>query len=259
MSTNHRYSDYDSFAWIYNKHWGSMFLGKLIPAIEKLLLPHIPPDARILDLCCGTGQLANTLTERGYGITGVDGSDEMIRFARENAPGAEFIVEDARYFRLPGVYHAVVSAFDSLNHVMSLSDLAEVFRNTYNALVDGGVFMFDMNMEEAYRSEWKGSFGIVEDDHVCVVQSSYSTDEGIGKTMLPQWRITMLRLLDGEWQRSDLTLLQRCYSEQEILSALSDTGFVDIHPYDAERGLGDILKSSGRTFFFCRKPAIASS
>ena len=254
MSTNYCYSDYDSFAWIYNKHWGNIFLGKLIPAIEKLLLPHIPPDAHILDLCCGTGQLAKTLTERGYGITGVDGSDEMIRFARENAPDAEFIVEDARYFRLPGAYHAAISAFDSLNHVMSIADLAEVFRNTYNALVDGGLFMFDMNMEEAYRSEWKGSFGIVEDDHVCVVQSSYSADEGIGRT-----EITIFHLLDREWRRSDLTLLQRCYSEQEILSALSDIGFVDIHPYDAERGLGDILKRPGRTFFFCRKPAIASS
>jgi len=233
MSTNHSYSDYDSFAWIYSKHWGSMFLGKLIPVMEKLLLPHISPGIRILDLCCGTGQLARTLTERGHEVTGVDGSEEMIHFARENAPDTEFIVEDARYFRLPEAYHAVVSTFDSLNHIMDLGDLAEVFRNVYNVLVDGGVFMFDMNMEEAYRSEWKGSFGIVEDDHVCVVQSSYSADERIGKT-----EITIFRLLDGEWQRSDLTLLQRCYSEQDILSVLSDTGFVDIQPYDAERSLG---------------------
>lgn len=43
MSTNHRYSDYDSFAWIYSTHWGNMFLEKLIPVMEKLLLLHIPP------------------------------------------------------------------------------------------------------------------------------------------------------------------------------------------------------------------------
>lgn len=254
MSADRRYSDYDRFAWTYNRHWGNMFMGKLIPVMEKLLFPHILTGTHILDLCCGTGQLAKTLTERGYNVTGVDGSEEMICFARKNAPDAEFIVEDARYFKLPEAYNVVVSTFDSLNHIMSIEELTEVFCNVYNVLIDGGVFMFDMKIEKAYQSEWKSSFGIVEDDHVCVVQSSYSADEGIDKT-----EITIFRLLDGEWRRLDLTLLQKCYCEQEILLVLSDTGFVDIQPYDAERGLGDILKRPGRTFFFCRKPVITNN
>lgn len=249
----HRYSDYNGFAWIYNKHWGEMFFGKALSIIEKLVLPDIPQDARILDVCCGTGQLARALIERGYRITGIDGSEEMIRFARENAPEGEFIVEDGRYFRLPDRYDAVVSTFDSLNHVMSLEDLRKVFHNVYEALVDGGVFMFDMNMAEAYKSDWKDSFAIVEDDHVCVVRSSYSVDERIGKT-----EITIF-LLEGGWRRSDLTLLQKCYCEREILSALACTGFADIQPYDAERGLGDIQRRLGRTFFLCRKPGATIS
>lgn len=246
MSVDHRYSDYNNFAWVYNKHWGGMFLGKVLSVMEKLILQELPPHARILDLCCGTGQLARALIERGYRITGIDGSEEMIHFARDNAPEGEFIVEDARYFSLTDRYDAVISTFDSLNHVMSLDDLEAVFHNVHEALVDGGIFMFDMNMEQAYRSEWKGSFGIVEDDHVCVVRSSYSADERTGKV-----EITIFRLLEKRWKRSDLTLLQKCYSQQEIMSALECAGFAEIHPYSAESGLGEILRSPGRTFFLC--------
>ena len=247
MSADHRYSDYDGFAWVYSKHWADKFLGRALAVMEKLILKELPPHARILDLCCGTGQLARELIERGYGVTGIDGSEEMIRFARDNAPAGEFIIEDARDFSLTDRYDAVISTFDSLNHVMSLDDLEAVFHNVHKALVDGGVFMFDMNMEQAY-GEWKGSFGIVEDDHVCVVGSSYSADERTGKV-----EITIFRLLEKRWRRSDLTLLQKCYSQQEIMSALERAGFVGIHTYSAESGLEEVYRKPGRTFFLCHK------
>ena len=82
MST---YSDYDTFAWVYNKHWGNQFTPTALSVIEKLVLPKISSNASILDLCCGTGQLARLLSERGYTITGIDGSAEMLKYAKENA------------------------------------------------------------------------------------------------------------------------------------------------------------------------------
>jgi len=69
------YSDYDPFAWVYNKHWGDSFTQHALPVLEKLVLPHLPAKARILDLCCGTGQLAQVLIERGYQVTVLDGSE----------------------------------------------------------------------------------------------------------------------------------------------------------------------------------------
>src|SRR2546430_8206637 len=68
------YSDYDKFAWIYNKHWGDAFTSTAKRVLEKLLLSRLPPRARILDLCCGTGQLAKVLSSEGFDVTGIDGS-----------------------------------------------------------------------------------------------------------------------------------------------------------------------------------------
>jgi ubiquinone/menaquinone biosynthesis C-methylase UbiE len=102
------YSAYDPFAWIYNKHWGNTFLPVVLPILDNLVLTKLPENARILDLCCGTGQMARKLTALGYRVTGIDGSPEMLSYARENAPGVELLQADARSFQLPHKYHAVV-------------------------------------------------------------------------------------------------------------------------------------------------------
>jgi len=146
-----RYTDYDTFAWTYSKYWGADSVRHLFPVLESLLLPHLPSRARILDLCCGTGQLARALAQRGYQVTGIDGSEEMIRLVHINVPDVEFLVEDARTFRLPAIYHAVMSTYDSLNHIMSLEELSRVFRNVYACLQQGGLFLFDLNMEQGTK------------------------------------------------------------------------------------------------------------
>jgi len=241
------YTDYDTFAWIYNKYWGADSVRRFFPVLESLLLPYLPSRARILDLCCGTGQLAQALAQRGYQVAGIDGSEEMIRLARMNAPDVEFVVEDARIFSLPAVYHAVVSTYDSLDHIMSLEELSRVFRNVYGCLQQGGVFLFDLNTEQGYKARWRSSFGIVEDDHVCVVRTSFDEDEKVGRTA-----ITIFRLDGVVWHRSDVTLLQRCYSEPEIRSVLERTGFTDIQTFDAQYDLGS-SREVGRIFFLGRK------
>ena len=128
-----------------------------------------------------TGQLAAELSRQGYLTTGLDCSEGTIEIARKNAPDVEFVVQDARNFALPGRFSAVFSTFDSLNHVMSLDELEQVFRSVFAALEGGGYFVFDLNMEEGFRSRWRGSFEYVEEDHVCVVRSSHDAREKIGR------------------------------------------------------------------------------
>ncbi|MFC1987403.1 class I SAM-dependent DNA methyltransferase [Chloroflexota bacterium] len=248
------YSDYNHFARVYNRHWGGEYAQRVLPILENLVLRHIPAKARILDLCCGTGQLACTLTALGYQVTGLDGSEGMLMFARENAPDGKFITADARSFKLPGVYHAAVSTFDSLNHIMTLEELTGVFRNVYAALRKGGLFFFDLNTEEGYKTTQHDSFGVVEDDLVCVVRTKYRPEERTA-----QFDTTVFYRQDG-WQRSDLTLLQKSYSDVEVESALKSVGFTKIHAYACheQRGMEELTRDAERAFFICQKPARVS-
>ena len=244
-----RYDAYDPFARIYNRHWGN-FAEKIYPILDRLVLGALPSGCAVLDLCCGTGQLAAVLSAKGYPTTGVDGSAGMIEIARKNAPDVEFVVQDARELSLDVRFAAVFSIFDSLNHVMSLDDLELVFEKVHSVLKDGGYFEFDLNMEEGYLSRWRGSFGIVEDDHACVARSSRDEKEMIGRMDL-----TLFESEGTGWKRTDVSLLQRWYRECDIRERLRSAGFEAIETYDENDPIMESAHDeAGRMFFVARKP-----
>ena len=97
----------------------------------------------------------------------------MRRYARENAPGAEFIWADARTFSTPRSFHAALLTFESLNYILTLDELRRVYQNVHGAILPGGVFVFDLNLEETYRTQWHKSSVIVEPGHILIVQGGY--------------------------------------------------------------------------------------
>jgi SAM-dependent methyltransferase len=243
-----RYADYDGFARIYSRYWGG-FAGRIVPALDQLALKDLPPESRILDLCCGTGQLAHLLHERGYRVTGVDGSEDMLRFARENAPGCEFLLADARAFVVPAEYDAVFSTFDSLNHIMELPGLAECFRRVNAALKSGGLFVFDMNLETGYRARWNGSSGQAADNHAFIQSWSYDPDRKIARV---EFSLFFLEAESSRWRRADLTLTQYAYTEEEIRGALASAGFSGVQGIDAHE-FNIAPEQGGRMVFVARK------
>src|SRR5687767_13351070 len=77
-----RFTDYDPFAWIYDTHWGGDYHAQAYEVLQRLLLRHLDPGARILDLCCGGGHVTADLVNHGWDVMGLDGSEEMLAHAR---------------------------------------------------------------------------------------------------------------------------------------------------------------------------------
>jgi SAM-dependent methyltransferase len=235
---------YDASAWIYDRHWGQDTL-RGMDTIDALVLRDVPPPARVLDLCYGTGQLDHALHARGYAVTGVDGSPEMIGYACRNAPGCEFIVADARAFSVPGAFDLALCMYDSLNHLMEPDDLRRAFRAVHGALRPGAPFLFDLNMAEGYRARWRGSFGVVEDDHAGIVRSRWDEADATA-----EFAATVFRQAP-EWVRSDVVLRQRLHPADDVLAALAAEGFSDVLVLDGVRDLGQ-PKQVGRSYFLAR-------
>lgn len=241
-----RYKDYSPFAWFYDTYFD--FHEQSLFILDKLLSHRINVGSRILDLGCGTGHLAQALDSRGFTVVGIDGSEDMLSFARKRMPHGTFIAADARDFIKPSSFAAVVSTFDCMNHIMSLAELGQVFKNVFESLEKGGYFMFDLNMEEAFETQWNKSANIIHDDNVCMISGGYDRVEKTGVT-----RLTMF-LLKGSWIRSDVTLFQRCYSSDEVITALEQSGFQEISSYDARKDLnmqGHL--AIGRTVFLAMR------
>lgn len=239
-------SAYDSFAWFYNKYWGREIAAQMLSALDVLLVPVVPAGGRVLDLCCGTGRLAGLLQQRGFEVTGIDNSAAMLRFARRNAPAVRFIRADARSFKVPAVYQAAISTFDSLNHIMSLKELTEVFRRVHATLVEDGLFVFDLHTEQGFRRHWQEQLAIVEEDAACILRGRYDREAKIGR-----YDVTVFRLAK-QWRRDDFTLTERCYAQRAVRMALKTAGFASSLFYSAAHDLG-LTEHTGRWFIVAFK------
>jgi SAM-dependent methyltransferase len=240
---------YDEFAWFYDRYWNEEYHSAAFPILERIWLPSMPENGKVLDVCCGSGHLARLLTARGYRVTGFDASPEMVALARRNVPEARFEVSEASAFRTRSRFDGAVSTFDSLNHILDPSDLCAAFRNVARALTPGAPFAFDILLEAAYRTEWAENFSIVRDDHVLVISGN-----GFDfRTRLAQCRITMFRKVRGQWRRADTEVQERCYGVEEVDQALENAGFGRAECYDAhDLGMTGQL-GKGRTFYVVRR------
>lgn len=151
-----------SFARVYNLRW-TQFAQNVAPRLrayyESTPLGH--ENHALLDLCCGTGQLALHFLDNGYQVTGLDLSEAMLDYARVNAVVysvaglAHFSQGDASDFTLEDSFGLVVSTFDALNHLPDFHALEGCFRCVYPVLEPGGTFIFDLNTFKGLRN-WTG-------------------------------------------------------------------------------------------------------
>lgn len=175
-------SNYDHWAWLYNHTLGPRYSEQKIGAVARAVLSQLPDGASVLDLCCGTGHLAKLMAARGYVVTGLDGSPDMISHARNNAADLEFVVGDARDFTFQQRFDCVVCTSASLNHIRNTEDLRKVFASVHHNLRDGGVFAFDINHPGQMARYWRNlpSEGGLTDDYAWLITPRYDarTNEG---------------------------------------------------------------------------------
>jgi SAM-dependent methyltransferase len=252
MSEPQQGTTYGPYAAVYNRIHGPRLPPLVVPVLEELLLKHVPPGAELLDLCCGTGQITGALSDRGYRMTGMDICEEMLAFARTNAPSCRFLQGDARGFELPAVHHGVLSTSDSMNHIVTLDDLGRVFAGVHRALRDGGLFVFDVLLAERYQPGPKRAFSKVEDDYVMVGQEEFDPER-----CLSRGEMTLFYPdggPDGGWRRWDSTSWERFYSAAELESALAAAGFAGVRIHEESEDLG-LEEPLDRAYVVARKPA----
>ena len=216
-------SPYDSIAGMYHALWFDWYLPAAMPALESLFFSQVPPGARVLDVCCGSGHVTKELVKRGYQVCGVDQSAELIALARQQLPDAEFCVQDVCSLTLAEKYAAAICTFDSLNHILTLSGLESAFRHIRAALQPGGRFVFDMNLDEAYHLDLKQWAVDIHDNSVGLVRGTYDPVERRARTEL-MW-FSRSASDHNCWQQRHSNVEQQCYTREEIAGALYAAGF----------------------------------
>lgn len=231
---------------MYHALWADWYLPAAIPALERLFFAKIPSGARVLDLCCGSGHVTKELVRRGYLVTGVDNSAELIALAKKELPETDFHVQDITGLSLEMRYEGVLSTFDSLNHILCLDDLERIFERVYTVLERGGVFVFDMNLDEAYSMDLREWTVDIREQSVGMVRGKYEPESRRALTELI-WFVKTGE--DDLWRRHRSMVEQRCYPLSDILLGLSRAGFQQIEAIPAkDAGVVSDL-GFGRMFF----------
>lgn len=191
----------------------------------KLLLLHqdIRPSS-YLDVCCGTGAIAQMLATEGAIVAGIDLSEGMIACARAKARdlGLDIRYEaaDATTFDLDTRFEAAYSFFDSLNYITTLTGLRAAIARVAAHLPAGGSFVFDLNTAYAFESSLFDQQDLRSKAKVRYQWTGeYDPDTRIIHVYMSFW-------VEGE--RFQETHVQRAHRHDEVLEALADAGFVEI-------------------------------
>ena len=99
----------------------------------------------VLDLGCGAGHDARSLSRRGYDVVAVDFSDEALKLTRRRAPEAETRrVDLTRPLPFPDARFGVVVASLSL-HYFPWQKTVEILEDVRRCLVPGGLLLARLN------------------------------------------------------------------------------------------------------------------
>lgn len=191
---------------------------------------------RVLDLGSGTGGHALVLARRGYAVTGIDRSPEMVGHARAKAAAAgveaDFRVSDIRDVDLGERFDAVIVMFAVLGYLNGDSDLHRGLGTARRHLEPGGALLFDV---------WYGPAVLAErpSDRTKVVETPEGRIERRSSGELDEVRRLCLVRFDVVDERGGTRAelheehVMRYFDEAELVALLDEAGFelVDLRAF----------------------------
>ena len=186
----------------------------------------------VLDLGCGTGKMTLELASRGYDMTGVDLSSEMLDVARcaaeANGNDVLWLCQDMREFELYGTVDFTVSCLDCLNHLTKPADVEKTFKLVHNYLIPDGIFVFDINGKYKFENIYADRAYVMEEKNgVCIWQNDYDA-----KKKICNFYITLFEEdKDGRYERYDDVQKERMYTINDMKKIMSKCGMEFIGAY----------------------------
>ncbi|MCD8108134.1 MAG: class I SAM-dependent methyltransferase [Oscillospiraceae bacterium] len=221
-------NSYGIFADYYDRFTKNVSYVSYAKRLDEIIMQRHKKRGSIVDLGCGTGTLDLLLAKKGYSVTGVDRSCEMLTVAdkklRDAGEKALFIRQDMTSFSLPQRADAIISTLDGINHLKSAEAVTKTFKCVSKNLRHGGIFVFDINTIYKHRHTLGNNCFIFDTDEVYFGwQNDYRESDN---SVL----ITLDFFVNGN--RSTETFREKAYPVMKIFGMLLKSGLIPLEIYD---------------------------
>lgn len=226
-------NSYTEFASLYDELMNDFDYEMWADYVEKIFEKYQYKAKDILEMACGTGNLSLELAKRRYNLVCFDLSEDMLSKAYKKLgryKNVKLLNLNMIDFNINKKFDSIVSICDSINYITDKNNLLQCFKNVYNHMNDGGLFIFDINSfyklkniignntfvedREDIFYTWQNYFD--EDENICEFYLSFFKEDG-----------------SGTYYRFDEDHVERAYKEDEIIQLLESAGFSKIDYYNA--------------------------
>jgi cyclopropane fatty-acyl-phospholipid synthase-like methyltransferase len=202
--------------------------------------------SNVIDLASGAGRHSILFAEKGFNVTSVDLSENLLEVARKTSEKLglkiNFVNADLRNFCITSRFDLAVNLFTSFGYFNSDKQNYSLFSTAYNLLNDNAFFVLDFFNSNYIRNN------LVE----------HSEDSKNGKWIIQERKIFQDRVIknikiSNNGNSKSFMESVRLYTQEELISAVQTCGF------NVEKTFGDYdgnnfdLDSSGRIIIISRK------
>lgn len=212
----------EDLAFIHDLGFGDMAVSAAGMLLDTLAEAGVT-GGTVVDLGCGSGILAERVARAGFDVLGIDLSPAMIALARRRVPDSRFVCGSLLSAEIPPCV-AVAAVGECFNYRFdpghSREALTALFRRIHDALVPGGVFLFDA--AEPGRVPDEGSVRTFVDGGDWAVLMTAEEDRAAGTLTR---RITSFRSLGDLYRRDDEVHELALHPREELAAGLAEAGF----------------------------------
>jgi len=234
---------YEDFAYYYDSLMDPSFYDDY----EKFIGEHCFSFSNVLELGCGTGEIAIRLSKKNKEVYATDLSDDMLEVARikamnENVNLMLKRVDMSDFSTNVGV-DLILCLCDSINYLLDIDDVFKTFFNVYKSLNDNGCFIFDI--DSLYKTD--------------VILKDYLEEESDDEFSF-FWKVDLIKsgyvhhLVKIEDKENNEHVeenhYQRTYDHQIYIELLKRAGFDHIELYS---DFEDFHEQCERIIFVCYK------